>query len=80
MLLLAARQEVTKKRAKTFPLGTPLAMPLFKACLGEKHRSFFCIARHAATTSGRYAKAKSFAGCQGVLDPLVHFLGSFFLE
>jgi len=25
-------------------------------------------------------KARNFAGCQGALSPLVHFLGSFFLE
>ena len=31
MPLLAARQEVAKKRAKAFPLGFPLALPLYKA-------------------------------------------------
>ena len=30
MLLLGASQEVTKKDAKTFPLGTPLALPRYK--------------------------------------------------
>jgi hypothetical protein len=30
MLLLGAHQEVTKKCAKTFPLGSPLALPLYK--------------------------------------------------
>ena len=45
MLLLGARQEVTKKRAKTFPLGTPLALPLFKEGWGERHENSGCIAR-----------------------------------
>jgi hypothetical protein len=69
MTLLAARQEVSKKRAKTFPLGTPLALPLFKADRGEKHKRYKCIARHIATTSGRYAKEKSFAGFLRALGP-----------
>jgi hypothetical protein len=30
MLLLGTRQEVTKKRAKAFPLGSPMFVPRFK--------------------------------------------------
>jgi len=30
MLLLGAPQEVAKKGAKAFPLGSPLALPLYK--------------------------------------------------
>ena len=70
MLLLAARQEVTKKRAKTFPLGSPLPLA------GERHICFLCIARRVATTSGKYANAKGFAGCQGALSPLIRFLAT----
>jgi hypothetical protein len=38
MLLLVARQEVTKKRAKTFPLGTPLVRA--KTVDAPRHQCF----------------------------------------
>jgi hypothetical protein len=56
MPLLGASQEVAKKDAKAFPLGSPLALPLFKEGLGEKHIRFHFIARREVTTSGRRGK------------------------
>jgi hypothetical protein len=38
MPLLGASQEVAKKDAKTFPLGSPLSVPLFKGNSGERHK------------------------------------------
>jgi hypothetical protein len=74
VLLLVTRQEVAKKRAKTFPLGTPLALPLFKAGFGERYIYFLCISRHIPTTSGRRGKQDllkqiKFHGAKGVGAP-----------
>ncbi|MBE6660193.1 MAG: hypothetical protein E7605_02185 [Ruminococcaceae bacterium] len=55
-------KERTKKTRQDVPSWISLALPLFKEDRGEKHNSLFCISRQFATTSGRYAKAKSFAG------------------
>jgi hypothetical protein len=60
MLLLVARQEVAKKRAQAFPLGTPLALPLYKENRGEKHINFSYISRRFATTSGRQGRQNRF--------------------
>jgi len=57
-ILCRAAKNEPRKRAKTFPLGTPLALPLFKEDRGEKHKSLFCISRQFATTSGRYGEQK----------------------
>jgi hypothetical protein len=40
MTLLAARQEVSKKRAQAFPLGTPLALPRYKVEHESSHIRF----------------------------------------
>ena len=58
MSLLGSPQEVTKKRAKVFPLGSPLALPRYKASLGEKHIFYFYFARHIANTRGRRKQHK----------------------
>ena len=70
---------VTRSNQETrqdVPSWISLPLPLYKRSWGEKHKSFMCISRRKATTSGRYAKAKSLAGFQGVLDPLVRFLAT----
>ena len=58
-------KERTKKARPGVPPGNPLALPLCKERLGEKYKSFKCIARRKANTSGRRKKAKHFAeiGC-----------------
>ena len=77
MLLLAARQEVAKKRAKTFPLGTPLAgaqttlrwrsthicaeLCKFRSCVGV----LMIKRQHGSSTHD--AKAKVFAMCYAPL-------------
>ncbi|MBQ7397670.1 MAG: hypothetical protein IJW09_02445 [Clostridia bacterium] len=45
------------------------SVPLFKAKRGEKHIGFLYISRRTANTSGRYAKAKHFAGFLRALGP-----------
>ena len=57
MLLLAARQEVTKKRAQAFPLGTPAALPQGirrgVAASGFLYRKSFLLSRRAGACSRR---------------------------
>ena len=62
VLLLAARQEVTKKRAKTFPLGTPLASRRFY----DKRRG--CCFRKNFSIGGAYIPPRRWVCCwQGFL-------------
>jgi hypothetical protein len=43
MPLLGASQEVAKKDAKTFPLGSPLALPLYKAEQEKNIKVFYAL-------------------------------------
>jgi len=60
MPLLGARQEVAKKRAQAFPLGTPGIAALQRE---RRDRHIFCLcgAPNFVTTSGRRKKQKNFA-------------------
>ena len=64
VLLLVARQEATKKRAKTFPLGTPLAA----RCFTTNGRNFgFC---KSPPSAGHISHpADGFAFGNGFCDP-----------
>ena len=42
LLLLGVSQEVAKKETKVFPLGSPLALPLFTSRLAPRHTSVAC--------------------------------------
>ena len=42
LLLLGVSQEVAKKETKVFPLGSPLALPLFTSRLAPRHTSIAC--------------------------------------
>ena len=59
MLLLGASQEVTKKDAKTFPLGSPLSVPLFKN-KDEKNIYIFLLLSPLCHHERQAEKAKSF--------------------
>jgi len=52
-------KERTKKARPDVPSGASLSVPLFKEGWGEKYRSFFCISRHIAITSGRQRKKQA---------------------
>ena len=69
MLLLAARQEVAKKRAKTFPLGTPLALPLFKD-KKEKDIKYLCASLAMLPPRAADADSKKFCGFLKGIRPL----------
>jgi len=55
MLLLGARQEVTKKRAQAFPLGTP-GIAALQSVSRDRHKNLLCGASSFVITSGRRGK------------------------
>ena len=58
MLLLGASQEVTKKDAKTFPLGSPLSVPLYKD-KDEKNRYSYPVSLATEPTRAAGEESKS---------------------
>jgi hypothetical protein len=60
ILCRVAKNEPRKHAKGLRPLETA-PLPLCKERLGEKHKSFECIARRKVNTSGRRGKVKSFS-------------------
>ena len=61
MLLLGTSQEVTKKDAKTFPLGSPLSVPLYKD-KDEKNRYSYPVSLATEPTRAAGEESKRFCG------------------
>jgi len=60
MPLLGTSQEVAKKDAQAFPLGTP-GIAALQGGTRERHMGFICGASNFSNTSGRRRKQEIFA-------------------
>ena len=76
MPLLGASQEVAKKDAKTFPLGSPLSVPLCNANRGEKYVFPCRTARHKPTRAAGGESKRSCGFLKGIrpLSPFSWFV------
>jgi hypothetical protein len=72
---LSLNKERAKENQPGVPSWIPLRLPLFKM-LQEIDISVLYAVLQGKHHERQAEKAKSFAGCQGVLDPLARFLAT----
>ena len=72
LLLLGVSQEVAKKETKVFPLGSPLALPLFKD-EDEKDRDFLHVSPATKPPRAADMESKRFCGFLKGIRPRIKF-------